>query len=101
MVWPLSSSLRRTLPTWLWWTCRCRAWTASPLAGRTALEMQHRVRDLPAGFPDMASLSLGVGLHSGEAIVGNIGSEKLMGYTGVGGTVKVAKRLQERALGGQ
>jgi class 3 adenylate cyclase len=85
------------------------AFYGAPVAGdddaqravRTALEMQHRFRDLAAGFPDMASLSLGVGLHSGEAIVGNIGSEKLMDYTVVGDTVNVAKRLQEQALGGQ
>jgi class 3 adenylate cyclase len=44
---------------------------------------------------------LGVGLHSGEAIVGNIGSERVMDYTVVGDTVNVAKRLQEVADGGQ
>jgi class 3 adenylate cyclase len=50
---------------------------------------------------DMENLGLGIGLHSGEAIVGNIGSEQVMDYTVVGDVVNVAKRLQDIAHGGQ
>jgi class 3 adenylate cyclase len=46
-------------------------------------------------------LALGIGLHTGEAIVGNIGSETVMDYTAVGDTVNIAKRLQEEAWPGQ
>jgi adenylate cyclase len=46
-------------------------------------------------------LALGIGLHTGEAIVGNIGSEAVMDYTAVGDTVNIAKRLQEEAWPGQ
>jgi adenylate cyclase len=53
------------------------------------------------GGLDLEGLGLSLGLHSGEAIVGNIGSERVMDYTVVGDTVNVAKRLQERAAGGQ
>jgi class 3 adenylate cyclase len=67
----------------------------------TAIEMQRLFRDLCNRTPDMSGLGLGVGLHSGEAVVGTIGSEKLMEYTVVGDTVNVAKRLQENARGGQ
>jgi class 3 adenylate cyclase len=85
------------------------AFYGAPVAGvddaqravETAVEMQLRFHELSAEVPDLATLGLGVGLHSGEAIVGNIGSEKLMDYTVVGDTVNVAKRLQEQALGGQ
>ena len=64
----------------------------------TALEMQrvfHMVCD--QAEDDLSSLALGVGLHSGEAVVGNIGSEKMMDYTVVGDVVNVTKRLQELA----
>jgi adenylate cyclase len=71
-------------------------------AVQTAVEMQRLFRNLclEAG-EDFADLGLGIGLHSGEAIVGNIGSEKVMDYTVVGDTVNVAKRLQEAAGPGQ
>lgn len=86
------------------------AFYGAPIAGQddarraveTAIEMQRRFRDLAeeAG-PLMRDLGLGVGVHSGEAIVGNIGSDRVMDYTVIGDTVNVAKRLQEAALPGQ
>ena len=35
-----------------------------------------------------------IGLHSGEAVVGNIGSEDRMNYTALGATVNLAARLE-------
>jgi class 3 adenylate cyclase len=68
----------------------------------TALEMHDRFRQLCSeGGDDFTGLGLGIGLHTGEAVVGNIGSEKVMDYTVVGYVVNVAKRLQEIARGGQ
>ena len=49
----------------------------------------------------LKGLDLGIGLHSGEAVVGNIGSDFVMDYTVVGDAVNVAKRLQEAAKEGQ
>jgi len=40
-------------------------------------------------------MEIGIGLHTGRAIVGNIGSQTKIEYTAVGDTVNTAARLQE------
>lgn len=66
---------------------------------RAALELRHVFEEIRAGVAaaGVEDLGLGIGLHSGDAAVGNVGSERVMSYTVIGDTVNVAHRLQELA----
>jgi adenylate cyclase len=51
-----------------------------------------------AGLPD---IDMGIGVHTGEVVVGNIGSHKRTKYGVVGSHVNLTSRVQSYTIGGQ
>lgn len=72
-------------------------------AAAAAIEMQNRMKDInrwnmQRGYP---VLEMGIGLNTGEMIVGNIGSEKRTKYGVVGSEVNLCGRVESYTVGGQ
>jgi class 3 adenylate cyclase len=64
---------------------------------RTAWTIQRRFSQLRREDPILSELGVGIGLSTGEAVVGNVGAERMMDYTVLGHTPNTAQRLQSYA----
>ncbi len=62
-------------------------------AVRTAIDMCKHL--ITKNQTNKLPMNIRVGIHTGEAVVGNIGMPRLLNYTAIGETVNLAKRLEE------
>jgi adenylate cyclase len=63
-----------------------------------ALEMEETLlafrRDLEAEGSDVGDFDVGIGVHSGAAVIGFIGAQRKLDYTAIGDTVNLASRVE-------
>lgn len=72
-------------------------------AAACALEMQNAMKRVNEVISKMGyhRIGMGVGLNTGEVVVGNIGSDKRAKYGVVGRNVNLASRIESYTIGGQ
>ena len=68
-----------------------------------AVAMQRRLLGINRELHDegLPEIGVGMGLHTGEAIIGYIGSDRRSEYTAIGDTVNTSSRLESNARGGE
>jgi len=66
-------------------------------AVRAAWRICQAIQESHAQLPTAYQLQFGVGISTGEVLVGNIGTPQLMNFTVIGDTVNTSRRLQENA----
>ncbi len=67
-------------------------------AAESAILMQKSLQELNEIFLNVYNrkIKIGIGIHSGFAVVGNMGSSRRFNYTAMGDTVNIASRLEGR-----
>ena len=69
-------------------------------AVRAAWELKQAIAHYHTRVKPQWRMNFGMGICTGEAVVGNVGTVDRMEYTAIGDAVNVAKRLQENAVAG-
>lgn len=61
-----------------------------------ALDMVDRLKGINEKYADLlgTEIRIGIGINSGEVVVGNVGTNNYMEYTVIGNTVNVASRME-------
>jgi len=70
-------------------------------AAGAALDLQEEINRFHRRLTPDLRLNLRIGIGTGEAVVGNVGTDRILSYTAIGRTVNLCRRLEEQAEPGQ
>jgi adenylate cyclase len=70
-------------------------------AVRTAVFIRDALPEFHRKFESTYQMRINFGIHSGMAVVGNVGTPQIMDFTAVGDTVNLAARLQDISANGE
>jgi class 3 adenylate cyclase len=72
-------------------------------AAACALKMQAAMKEVNAWDRghDLPEIEMGIAINTGETIVGNIGSDRVMKYNVIGSSVNLSSRIESYTTGGQ
>ncbi|PIU51075.1 hypothetical protein COS91_06370 [Candidatus Desantisbacteria bacterium CG07_land_8_20_14_0_80_39_15] len=75
----------------------------APRAVKVAWEMQQKIKEINKRHAGevRGQFKMGIGINTGNVVVGNIGSHRRMDYTAIGDDVNLAQRLEDMAEGGE
>jgi adenylate cyclase len=71
------------------------------LAVKTAIESQEAIHELNQKLSDLSPVEFGIGINTGEAVAGSVGSKGRAEYTVIGDAVNIASRICSAAPKGR
>jgi adenylate cyclase len=68
---------------------------------KTAIESQEAIHELNQKLSDLSPVEFGIGINTGEAVAGSVGSKGRAEYTVIGDAVNIASRICSAAPKGR